>query len=286
LLDRLARIVIVLCETTEPGNIGAVCRAMKTMGLARLRLVRPHDPHGERARALAHGAQDILAAAEIHPDLTSALRDVSVAAGTTSRVRQLRKHALLSPAELADRLIAHAETEKVAILFGTERTGLTNEEINLCRYTSVVQTAAPQPSLNLAQAVMLYCYELRRAARGMTVLGASARGMSALQSIQPGGTGRRRTGGASSPLAPEMRVAHPHRSTRMPTQLELDLMYAHLGRAMASLGYTEAEQRKFLTYLRQLHMRAGIVDWELQIYHLLAQRILRATGTEPFAGGE
>jgi len=81
-----------------------------------------------------------------------------------------------------------------------------------------------------------------------------------------------------------MAVGHPHRATRLPTQFELDTMYGHLAYAMEILDYSEFEQRKFLNFLRQLHMRAGIVDWELQIYHLLARRIVEQAGKPRFKG--
>jgi tRNA C32,U32 (ribose-2'-O)-methylase TrmJ len=70
----------------------------------------------------------------------------------------------------------------------------------------------------------------------------------------------------------------------MPTQLELDTMYAHLAHAMSAVGYSDRERLKFLTYLRQLHMRAGIVNWETHIYHLLARKICKATGAPMFMG--
>jgi tRNA (cytidine32/uridine32-2'-O)-methyltransferase len=254
----LDRVIIILSHTTEPANIGATCRAMKTMGLKRLRLIRPLNPRGRTSRSLAHASQDVLNAAEVVDTLEEAVADVHVVAGTTSRRRQLRKHALLPPRDLAERLVAHTADGLVALLFGTERTGLTNDEVDLCRYLSTVDTAAPQPSLNLSQAVQLYAWEIRQAWRRAK---ADAEALART-------TARR----------PEMSVHHPHRSTRLPTQFQLDMMYAHLARAMEALEYTESERRKFLTYLRQLHMRAGIVDWELQIYHLLANRILKAAG--------
>ena len=83
---------------------------------------------------------------------------------------------------------------------------------------------------------------------------------------------------------PEMRVRHPHRSTRMPTQVELNNMYGHLAAVMEAVGYTPGEKLKFMTYLRQLHMRAGIVNWETHIYHILCRKILRALGEERFEG--
>jgi TrmH family RNA methyltransferase len=263
----------VLSHTTEPANIGATCRAMKTMGLQRLRLVAPLNPRGRTARALAHGAEDILAAAEIHDDLAGAVRDALVVAGTTARHRQLRKHALLAPAALADRLVDHSREGTVALLFGTERTGLTNDEADICRYLSRVDTDDAHPSLNLAMAVMIYAWELRQA---------FARAARAEPADAP--RPRRRTAPGGDPRRPEMRVHHPHRSTRMPTQFELDTMYAHLAAAMEALDYSAWERRKFLTYMRQLHMRAGIVDWEMQIYHLLARRILELAGRPAFKG--
>ncbi len=252
----LGNVVVVLSHTTEPRNLGAVARALKTMGLRRLRLVAPCDHLGGEARAVAHAAEDVLEAAEVFADLRAAVADATIVAGTTSRRRQLRKTALLSPDELARRLAEHARTETVALLFGTERTGLTNDEVNLCRYVSYLDMAQPQPSLNLAQAVMLFAYELRRASR---VDAARA---------QP------RVGG----------VNHPHRGTRLPTQRELDTAWAHLGEAMAAVGYSDAERRKFLTYVRHLTQRAGIVNWELQIFHLLARRVLETTGRPRFRG--
>ncbi len=253
----LDNIVVVLSHTTEPRNVGAAARAMKTMGLSRLRLVASYDPRGPDAVAMAHGAEDLVAAAEIYPDMRAALADAQVTAGTTSRRRQLRKSALLPPDELARILVGHAATGTVALLFGTERTGLTNDEIDQCRYLSMVEMAQPQPSLNLAQAVMVYAWEIRRAWHDRSGRAGAAAGRG---------------------------VDHPHRGTRLPSQLELDTMYEHLAVAMEAVGYTAAERRKFLTYISHLHMRAGIVDWELQIYHLLARRILEATGRPRFRG--
>jgi TrmH family RNA methyltransferase len=261
------RLIIVLSRTTEPANIGATCRAMKTMGLSRLRLIAPLNPHGRTARALAHGAEDLLEAAEIHPDLESAVADAVVVAGTTARQRQLRKHALMPPAHLAERLVEHSREGDVVLLFGTERTGLSNEEADICRYLSRVDTADAHPSLNLAMAVMIYAWEIRQAFR---------RAGSPTETVAPVARGDSRR--------PEMRVYHPHRSTRLPTQFELDTMYAHLSHAMEALDYSERERRKFLTYIRQLHMRAGIVDWEMQIYHLMARRILELAGRPAFKG--
>lgn len=265
----LDNVVIVLSRTTEPMNIGAACRAMKTMGLKHLRLIDPLNPKGRSARALAHGAEDILDAAEVVDTLMEAVGDCTVVTGTTARQRQLRKHALLSPAEMSEHVADHSRDGKVAILFGTERTGLTNDEADICRYLSTVDTAPEQPSLNLAQAVMLYSWEVRQA-----LVRAGAETVSNTELAARGPNVRR----------PEMRVRHPHRSTKPPTQRELDTMYAHLATVMDAVDYTEHERRKFLTYMRQLHLRAGIVNWETHIYHILCKRILKALDEPKFDG--
>ena len=258
----LDNVVVVLSHTTEPGNIGSTCRAMKTMGLRRLRLICPLNPKGRTATAFAHGAEDVLAAAEVVDDLTVAVSSALVVCGTTARQRQFRKHALMPPAALADRIVDHSREGEVVLLFGTERTGLTNDEIDFCRYMSTVPTAGPQHSLNLGMAVMLYSWEIRQAL---------------LRAAEQKPRSQR-------PPRPEMSVFHPHRSTKMPTQFDLDTMYSHLAYAMEALDYSEFERRKFLTFLRQLHMRAGIVDWELQIYHLLARRIVELSGQPRYKG--
>lgn len=256
-------VVVILSRTTEPMNIGAACRAMKTMGLRSLRLIAPLNPKGRSARALAHGAEDVLDGALIVDTLEEAIGDLQVVTGTTARPRQLRKSALLTPARMADHIAEHSRSGKVGILFGTERTGLTNDEADICRYLSKVDTDPEQPSLNLAQAVMLYSWEIK-------------------QALDRAGEPQAAEKPATRP--PEMRVHHPHRATRLPTQQELDSMYGHLAAAMTAVGYSPAERLKFLTYLRQLHMRAGIVDWETHIYHILSRKILKTVGGPKFEG--
>lgn len=263
----LDNIVIILSHTTEPMNIGATCRAMKTMGLKHLRLISPLNPKGRTARALAHGSEDILDNALVVDDLMDAVGDCHVLVGTTARVRQLRKHSHLLPAAAAEHVVDHSRGGKVGILFGTERSGLTNDEVDICRYLTSVPTAPEHGSLNLSQAVMLYGWEVRKAwletTRQIEDVGQTAE------------TDVRR---------PEMRVRHPHRGTRLPTQRELNNMYGHIAKVMDEVGYSSEEKIKFMTYLRQLHMRAGIVNWETHIYHILCRKILRQMGADKFAG--
>jgi tRNA (cytidine32/uridine32-2'-O)-methyltransferase len=270
----LDNIVVILSHTTEPMNIGATCRAMKTMGLKHLRLINPLNPKGRTARSLAHGSEDILDAAVITDSLIEAVGDAVLVTGTTARPRKLRKQSHLEPGPMADLMMDHSRTGKVAILFGTERSGLTNDEVDLCRYLSSVDTAPEHGSLNLSQAVMLYGWELRQAWR--RALDVDEKG--------PGPVEEETSVSKAQARRPEMRVRHPHRSTRMPTQMELNNMYGHLAAVMEAVGYTPGEKLKFMTYLRQLHMRAGIVNWETHIYHILCRKILRSLGQERFEG--
>jgi TrmH family RNA methyltransferase len=236
-------------------NIGAACRALKNMGIPNLTLVGPRDPHSERSRVMAHGAEDVLDRARIVMHPKDAVRHMIAVAGTTARRRELRKWDHVSPRECAEILVKHAEEGPVGVFFGTERTGLTNEEIDECRYLTMVDTDDAHSSLNLAQAVMVYAYEIREAWRRANKL--------------------------DVPRRPS-RPTHPHRTSKTPTNFELDTMYAHLGQLMTAVEYSDHERDKFLTFLKQMHMRAGIVNWEMQIYHLLSRKSLRALGEPRF----
>ena len=276
-LPSLDNVVIILSRTTEPMNIGATCRAMKTMGLKNLRLISPLNPKGRTARALAHNSEDILDNALVVDDLMDAIGDCSVVIGTTARMRQLRKANHLTPDSVAQHIVDHSRSGKVGILFGTERSGLTNDEVDICRYLTSVDTAPEHGSLNLSQAVMLYGWEIRKAWTEALKLAETEQPQSAkieADSVPGPGNVRR----------PEMRVRHPHRGTRLPTQVELNNMYGHIATVMGEVGYSDAEKLKFMTYLRQLHMRAGIVNWETHIYHIFCRKILRRLGVPRFDG--
>lgn len=164
----LARIVIVLSRTQHPGNIGSAARAMLTMGLAELRLVSPQKFPDAQANAMASAAQSVLDAARIYDSLAVAVEDCALVIGSSSRRRYLGDEPL-SPADAAATLLAAAAetTEagpRVALVFGCERTGLTNEELDYCHRLTTIPSNPVYPSLNLAAAVQVFCWELRRAA--------------------------------------------------------------------------------------------------------------------------
>lgn len=225
----LARIRFVLVETTHPGNIGAVARAMKTMGLSRLELVRPrHFPNAE-ALALASGADDLLAAAAVRDDLTGALAGCRLVVGSSARLRTVA-WPLLSPAQCAERLLAEAAAGEAALVLGRESSGLSNAELARCQYLVNIPTDPGFSSLNLAAAAQVFAYEIRRA----WLAGAAA---------QP--------------------VEEPR---ELATAEAMEGFYDHLAQALVDLGYSDPEQsRKLMRRLRRLFHRAQPDRVELNI---------------------
>ena len=154
---------VVLVRPTEEGNVGAAARAMANMGLERLLLVEPAVDVEDVAYAFAVGAHDVLAGAERHPSLAAALEPFQRAVGTTSdRARALGMEPL-TPAELPGYLDRDAAETRTALVFGPERSGLTTEELAHLDPLVTIPCSPRQPTLNLAQAVLLVAWELRRA---------------------------------------------------------------------------------------------------------------------------
>jgi len=177
---RLGRVRIVLINTTHPGNIGATARAMKVMGLSALHLVTPKIyPHAE-ATARASGADDLLQHARVHDSLDGALQGCHLVLGTSARLRSLALPVIDARRAAGQALAEVAEGEKgageggqdaardVAVLFGRERYGLTNEEMQRCHFLVNIPANPEYSSLNIAQAVQIIAYELRAAALGIT----------------------------------------------------------------------------------------------------------------------
>lgn len=158
----LDHIRIVLVEPKQSGNIGAVARAMKNMGLSRLYLVNPGDHTSGTARAMAHGSGDILYGALVVDSLTRALEGTAFVVGTSHRQRR-EFSVICDPRTAAEHLLGLPEGTEGAIVFGREETGLTNAELQLCQMVSRAPSAVQYPSLNLSQAVLIYGYELYQA---------------------------------------------------------------------------------------------------------------------------
>jgi tRNA (cytidine32/uridine32-2'-O)-methyltransferase len=235
---------IVLVGTQHPGNIGSAARAMKTMGLHDLALVTPERFPDPEAFALSAGASDVLDEAAVHGSLGEALADCRLVIATTARHRSVPMPEL-SPREAAARLLEAAGQGPVALVFGRERTGLENEELQLCHAAVCIPANPAYSSLNLAQAVQVLCYEWR---------------MAWLES-QP-------------------RPAQPREDDEPPaTHAELEGFFAHLGGFMDEIDFHKGKDPAVVTQrLRRLFLRAGPDARELRILRGLlsdTQRLLR-----------
>ena len=222
---------IVLMETSHPGNIGAVARAMKNMGLRQLHLVRPREfPHAE-AIARAAGADALLEAAVVHSDLEHAVADCGLVIGTSARQRHI-PFLPLEPRECAQLAVSHAQAaDAVALLFGTERTGLTNADVALCNRLVTIPTSDEYSSLNIAMAVQIIAYELRLAARGVTP-----------------------TPVAAEPVEP------------LATQLEMSHFYAHLELLLTGTKFRDhAGSSQLMMRIRRLFNRTQLDQGEMRI---------------------
>ena len=246
MLSRLDRVRIVLVETSHPGNIGAAARAIKVMGLSRLTLVAPLVPVDDQAHRRASGAADILERAHITATLDEALEGCAFAVAATARPRQLSPDvtdARTAALTLADNA-AHAE---VAIVFGNETSGLTNEQARRCQMLAHIPAFPGYSSLNLAAAVQVFAYELR-----MALL--SAADVAAL--TQPGGV------------------------MDVPAGLDaVEGLVRHCETALAEIGfYDPANPKRLIPRLRRLISRARLEREEVNILRGILNAATRPRG--------
>lgn len=159
--ENLKNIRFILVEPQTPGNVGSACRAMKTMGLSDLVLVRP-EPFRDvtEARNLAHGSYDLLDNARVVDTLEEAVGDVCLVAGTTNRRRIGVLPDMLTVKQAAERLVEASRTQRVGVLFGREDRGLSTSDLSHCQIIATIPVAEGMPSLNLSHAVQVLAYEM------------------------------------------------------------------------------------------------------------------------------
>lgn len=229
----LSRIRVVLCRPSHPGNIGAAARAMKTMGLSNLYLVNPKQFPDPEADVRATGAVDVLQRAKVSATLKDALAGSILAVALSARQRDLGP-SIGQPRETVARLLAAAEEGEVALVFGNETVGLTNEEILHCQAAVTIPTNAEFSSLNLGSAVQVLCYECRMAAF-------AEKPPTSEQGVTP----------FSSPAA---------------THDELEGMLGHLESVMTHTGFFNPEQPgRLMPKLRRMFGRVGLEKDEVNI---------------------
>jgi tRNA (cytidine32/uridine32-2'-O)-methyltransferase len=230
---------VVLVRTSHPGNIGAAARAMRTMGLTRLDLVAPQAfPHAE-ATAMAAGADDVLANARVVPTLADALSDCVFALGSTARARAVAMPEL-SPRAAMAQVLAERTRGAVALVFGNERTGLTNDELQQCHAAVCIPSMPEFSSLNLAAAVQVLCYEWRLAQRDETLV-------------------------SEQESVPES-DAQQLPSDRAATLAEIEAMFVHLEAALEAIDFFKGRVgTTIMRRLRRLFLRAHMSEREVAI---------------------
>ena len=226
----LQNIRIVLVETSHTGNMGSVARAMKTMGLTNLWLVNPLVKPDSQAIALAAGASDVIGNAQIVDTLDEALAGCSLVVGTSARSRTL-PWPMLDPRECGLKSVAEGQHAPVALVFGRERVGLTNDELQKCHYHVAIAANPEYSSLNLAMAVQVIAYEVRMAW-----------------------------------LATQEKEVEPKEETAYPLVDDLERFYGHLEQTLLSTGFIrEGHPGQVMNKLRRLFTRARPESQELNI---------------------
>ncbi|HDO1316853.1 tRNA/rRNA methyltransferase [Aeromonas veronii] len=167
------KLYFVLVAPARPANVGAAARAMKTMGFDAMRLVASRVHEEEEASWVAHGAQEILTQAEAFDTLPEALVDMDLVIATTARERGRYQH-YLTPGEIREQIRSKPSLNKVAIVFGCEESGLSNEQLAEVDLISYLPLKVSYPSLNLGQAIMLYAYEMSQLMDELNADGATA----------------------------------------------------------------------------------------------------------------
>lgn len=247
---------IVLVGTSHPGNLGSTARAMKTMGLSRLRLAAPECERGaDEAIAMAVGADDLLGRAELMPTLAEAVADCQFVLGCTARRRHVQLDTL-SPREAAARAVAASLQGPVAILFGRERTGLSNEELMRCHAAVHIPTNPEFSSLNVASAVQVLAYELRLAL------------LEAQQTALP----------------------NPEAGEPPASQAQLERFFDHLDQTLTDIDFHKGRASHIVMQrLRRLFLRAAPDEREVRILRGIlaeAQRMARLAGAARSGGAE
>ncbi|KQQ66389.1 RNA methyltransferase [Pseudomonas sp. Leaf127] len=248
----LHNIRIVLVGTTHPGNIGGAARAMKNMGLSRLVLVEPRVFPSPEADARASGADDILAGAQVVSSLEEALTGCSLVLGTSARDRSL-PWPMLDPRQSGEKVIEQAgQGLEVALVFGREHAGLTNDELQRCHYHVHIASNPDFSSLNLAAAVQVLSYEVRMAWLA----------------------------GQQAPQAVKASVAREH---ELATMDEMEGFYAHLEQTLVAIGFLDPEKpRHLMARLRRLYGRGEVERPELSILRGILTETQKVARGEPY----
>jgi TrmH family RNA methyltransferase len=236
----------VLFEPTHPGNIGACARALKTMGLEDLVLVNPARYPDPEAQARASGALDVLEAARITPTLAEALHGCGLVVGASARHRRLGMPEI-DPRECAQQLLEAARVKPAAVVFGPERSGLSNAEMDLCQALLYIPANPAYSSLNLAMAVQILAWELRS--------------------------------------AQDFEVSRPPAEAPPAGLEDMEIFYDHLQRVLLASGFLDPDNpRHLMRRLRRLFNRARLDQNELNILRGILSAVAPGSGERDWSG--
>ncbi|ERP92250.1 RNA methyltransferase [Marinobacter sp. ES-1] len=248
---------IVLVETSHSGNIGAVARAMKNMGLGNLWLVNPSSFPDEASYARSAGASDVLDRARVVSSLDEALADCILVMGTSARGRKV-PWPVMAPPQAAAMASEHSAKGRVALVFGRENHGLSNDELQRCHYHIHIPSNPDYSSLNLAMAVQVICYELR---------------MQYLRGLEEG---------ESSPYLEAM-VAPGDNGWDVPpaTVNDVEGFFGHLEQVLVDVNFHRRDNpRQLMSRLRRLFQRARMDEMEINILRGVLSAVQKAAGTQ------
>ena len=245
----LSNVRVVLVEPQHSGNIGSSARAMKNMGITDLRLVFAEertDPVNAEARKMAMYAKDMLYRAPVYSSLAEAVSDCSLVVGTTRRKGKFR-HATYTTREIAQRVLETARQYPVALVFGPENVGLSNEDLRSCQELAFIPAHPDFASLNLAMAVLILCYEVFQEIRN-----ASAR---------------------------------PSDPAPLATAEELAGMFGHMKDLLLRVGFLDRENpERMMTYLRRLFSRSDLSPRDVRVLRGIFRQVNWALGQGEFQG--
>lgn len=252
-MNKPNQIKIVLVEPSHPGNIGAAARAAKTMCIENLVLVKPEDfPSGE-ARARSTGAVDVLERAVVCDSLKDAIADCTFVVGASARVRGLQCPDI-TPHDMGGRVWQELENGNVAIVFGRESSGLTNDELDQCHYLTTIPANWEFSSLNIASAVQVLCYEIHKASLNKTIDKDSNHALAQHEEADP-----------------------------LATVEQLESLFEHMQLVLQEIEFFDPKQPKLLMRrLRHLYSRSRLTLVETNILRGIlsaTQKIKRQTNT-------
>jgi tRNA/rRNA methyltransferase len=233
--EPLQQLCIVLCAPSHPGNIGAAARAMKTMGVTDLRLVNPYDFPSDVATARASGATDVLDGAKVFSSLAEAIADCVFVVGTSARHREFAGEVVPLRSAIVS-LRANSAQGKVALVFGTEMSGMTNDEVMRCQTLAYIPSNPEYSSLNLGSAVQVACYEWR--------------------------------------VTHDLPANYALREYPLAPQKDVELFFAHMEKTLTDLHFFNPEMpRRLFERLRRLFARTRMEREEVDIFRGILARI-------------